>query len=175
MRFNLIVLYNNIKVLEATDIMRQSVVKYFYLATAGTLAFTLFPVTNNAQSYLILSAFSNNVRTSQVTLNAPNSNTNDKATYVSAVTGAGFYAVKVVTPDLSAVTLTHPADPYSCPYTSAFTDRFGTFQGCTQAGAGTPAPGLPCLTYDFVNLVCLECLSGYDRTDGRCVLNTNCG
>ena len=155
--------------------MRQSVVKYFYLDTASTLSFTLHPVTNNANSYLILSAISNDVATSEVTLNSPNSNSNNKATYISAITGTGFYSVKVITPDLSTVTLTHSSDAFSCPYTSTFTDRFGTFQGCTIAGAGTPAPGLPCLSYDFVNLVCLQCLSGYNLIDGRCLFSINCG
>ena len=62
--------------------------------------------------------------------------------------------------------ITYTTDQYPCPYDSNYPDVTGLFQGCIVP---VPTNGLPCVSYDSTNLVCLQCLTGYTLTAGACL------
>jgi len=127
---SIIARYQNARIVSATDILRQSIIKYIFVSTPTTLTFTLSPVSDPANSQILIYPVNNFAAGSPVTLSASGVSSL-RATYQSSQLARGFYAIKIITPDLGSVTLNHQSVGYICPYSQGLTDTYGVFRGCS--------------------------------------------
>jgi hypothetical protein len=44
---------------------------------------------------------------------------------------------------------------------NSFADIFTVFTGCTTQSSNPSGSSLPCINYDYTNLICLSCITGY--------------
>lgn len=162
-RYYLKATVNNLHVLGLVDILRQNVIKYFYLGASTPVTFTLNPFVSAVTTYLKLLTLTGSTASSS-TLTATTTS-GQIATYTQTL-ASGYYAVKVVTPATSYVKVTFQSDSYACPYSTGYGDYYSSFMNCNPQY--TVPIGPPCLFYDNVNQVCIVCYNGYTLINGAC-------
>lgn len=168
---------NNVAVLRVTDVLRQHIIKYFYVAQEENITMTISPAGSFRQNYftlLIMSPASPSGLTVMQSQDlTPVTVSGNIATFTQDLV-SGFYAVVAHTNSANTFSITTQSDPYPCPYTNNYTDFFTIFPGCTRDATISQGSGLPCITYDYNSQVCLACMSGYSVSKGICVSSSNC-
>jgi hypothetical protein len=167
---------NGAQIVRASDVLRQHVIKYFYLGAPAPVTITQWPA-DSAGNYptILTMSPSNKLAVASTTDPAATSTSGQSKTYEVSL-AAGYYAIKVNTDVTLSVSINYQSDQYACPYSSDYPDAFGVFQGCTATGAANVSPGLPCLNFGYGVSRCLNCMSGYSvGSNGACELANSCG
>lgn len=136
------------------------------------------PSSNSATNYFLLWTMDTtdptHLRVSRSTTLTSSTTVGNTANFITYL-NKGYYAVIVYTDVLPSVTIQTWSDTYSCPFSSSYNDFFNIFTGCSFGPIiGNSNPGLPCLIYDYSNLVCTFCLPGYTIFNGLCFITPNC-
>ena len=169
---------NNQTFLKVTDVLRQNVVKQFYIGTSGDYSFSLTPTTSSS-FYLTLLKMdptdSLRLRVSSAADLTPTDTTNNIGTYNISL-AVGFYGIIVHTATASSVTVKYWSDPYYCPYSSSYNDYYSVFNGCSfSTTTSVSSSAYPCTNYDYTNNICVGCANGYVLNLGICTISNNCG
>lgn len=175
-RYNVFVTANGAQIVRASDVLRQHVIKYFYLGAPAPVTITQWP-SDSAGNYptILTMSPSNKLAVASTADPAATSTNGQTKTYVVSL-AAGYYAIKVNTDVTLSVSITYQSDQYACPYSPDYPDAFGVFQGCAATGTANVSPGLPCINFDYVANRCLGCMLGYSvASNGACQLVNSCG
>lgn len=170
--YQLIATTGTTTLLRLTDILRPNVVRYIYVAQDDpAFASASISSTSSVSLAAIKMSSSNQFQAAGVPTSVSSTVANGVTTYNISGLTTGYYVLLFTVPS-SYVTITFPTSSYPCPFSSAFTDYYGTFSGCV--GPTQSQPGPPCYNYDYTNLKCLSCVSGYTYSNGQCLLPSPC-
>lgn len=165
-------------ILRVVDVLRQHMIKYFYIGQSGTtVSFTITPQIDPSTSFSLLTmtpSSSSNFNVLRAIPLYPTTTANSVSTFTRLM-DIGYYAIIVYVGSPTQVTITFQSDPYPCPYTNGFNDYYTIFTGCTRSSVISINSGLPCITFDYNSQVCLACMNGYSVLQGSCVISTSCG
>jgi hypothetical protein len=164
---------NDTLVLRLTDVLRNSVLKYFYLSPTDSTSVIVTAPTSVSSINIIRMGPSNQFSGVSTLLTSPTTVSGYNTFQVSSLT-SGYYGLIFATNIVFGVTVTYQGSSYPCPYSSNFADYYGVFTGCLSS---SPAKynGLPCTAYSTVTLDCTACLDGYSLSNGYCVSSIACG
>lgn len=169
---------NNQAILNVADVLRQHIIKYFYIAKPYNLTLTITPNPTPSTYFTLLAmdpSTATNLRVATATDLSPTTIQNGVGTYITEL-NAGYYAVVVRTDGVApAITISTQSDAYPCPYSSSFADAYTVFPGCSRPSIISTGSGLPCLVYDYNAQICTACIPGYSLSLGACTISTSCG
>lgn len=168
---------NNQTFLKVTDVLRQNVVKQFYIGTSGNYSLSLTPATNSFYLTLLTMDPTDSLRLRVLSAAdlTPIDTTNNIGTYNISL-ASGFYGIIVHTSTASSVTVKYWSDTYFCPYSSSYQDYYSVFNGCSfSSTTSASSSSFPCTSYDYTNNICVGCANGYVLNLGICTLSNNCG
>jgi hypothetical protein len=171
---NLIPIYitasiNGLAFLKTADILRQNVVKLFYIAQAGNYTLTLSPESDPSSYYFTLLTMdptdSLHLRVYSSIDIAATSTANNIGNYTTYY-NSGYYGIIVHAGSSSSVSVTFWSDAYMCPYSRSYYDYYSVFAACSFSAVipNTKNYGLPCLIYDSATQTCRACINGYNLT-----------
>lgn len=169
---------NNSTFLKVSDILRQNVVKQFYIGTSGNYSLTLSPASSSS-FYLTLLTMdptdSLHLRVLSAADLTPVDTTNNIKTYNLSFS-TGFYGIIVHTDIATSVTVKYWTDTYFCPFSSSYQDYYSVFSGCSfSSTVSVSSSAFPCTNYDYTNNICVGCAPGYLLSQGLCTINNSCG
>jgi hypothetical protein len=165
---------NSTVVLRLTDILRNSVCKYFYISpTDSTSVIVTAPTSVSSITLLQMNPSNQFLVSSSSTLSSPTTVSGYNTFQATGLT-SGYYGLIFATNVVFGVTVTYQGSSYPCPYSSNFADYYGIFTGCLSSSSAK-YNGLPCTAYSTVTLDCTACLDGYSLSNGYCVSSIACG
>lgn len=164
-------LNSTVTLLRVADILRQDLVRFFYIANGDPTSANI-TITASSGTAVVYSLGTSFKYSGGSSITPSPTSSSGVITYALSGLSVGYYMVVFSVPATNPVIITFPTSTYPCPYISGFSDYYGVFSGCTASTTSQPGP--PCSNYDYINLKCLGCLTGYTLSNGVCMLPSNC-